>query len=173
MARTLREWFCSSDFINRHPQVARFVAQTAPHTLIPRRRAVALGAGVGAVIGTLPIPGQCILAALAAIRLNAHLPTAVGITLISNPLTMLPQIGIAWMIGALLLGQPVGWPDAAFWADFTSGNSAWVERAGMPLLVGVMMMASVLGLTLFAAVDLGWRYAIVRKWRRRMQARRR
>lgn len=166
MPKTRRSWMNASELLKNHPQIGCLLGSGKPLLWIPRRRSVALGAAIGAAISVLPIPAQALLAAFAAIRFNAHLPTAVVLTFIGNPFTMLPILGAAWMLGAFCLGQPLVWPDTATF----SVNMDWgglVQDAGMPLLLGVPLLAFLSGLLAFGVAVVGWRGAVLYRWRRR------
>ncbi|WP_334188635.1 DUF2062 domain-containing protein [Noviherbaspirillum sp.] len=169
MARTIRQWLQSSGAIRNHPQIVRFLGEGRAALWVPQRRSVALGAGIGAAVSVLPLPAQPVIAGLAAMRFGAHLPTAFLLTFLSNPLTTLPLWGVAWMIGAFCLGQPIAWPDAAAWPGTTEWV-AWVQGAGKPLLLGLPLLGIWLGLTTFALAHIGWRLAILRKWHSRPAA---
>lgn len=170
MAKSFREWLRNADVIKKHPHIARFLGTPQPQVWIPRRRSVALGAAIGGAVSILPLPAQTIIAALLAVRFKAHLPTAVVLTFLSNPLTALPLLCLAWMLGALCLGHPLAWPEQAFgssgaqWLD-------WIRTAGKPLLLGMPLLAVLLSLSLFGLTHAGWRLAIVRQWRNRRLAR--
>ena len=69
--------------------------------------AVALGAAIGAT-PTLPLHTVLILAAALIIRVNP-IAGLIGGTLVSNPLTFLPQYYAAWWLGDLLLPERLQW----------------------------------------------------------------
>lgn len=171
MPKTQRSWMNASELLKNHPQIARLLRSGQPQLWTPRRRTVAIGAAIGTAISVLPIPAQALLAAFAAIQFNAHLPTAVVLTFIGNPFTMLPILGLAWMLGALCLGQPLDWP--AF--TLPSDGSGWFglfQDAGVPLLLGVPLLAVISGVLAFGIVLAGWKDAVVYRWkRRRVEAR--
>jgi uncharacterized protein (DUF2062 family) len=159
-------WMNASELLKNHPQIGRLFGSGKPLLWIPRRRSVAIGAAIGAAISVLPIPAQALLAAFAAIRFNAHLPTAVVLTFIGNPFTMLPILGAAWMLGAFCLGHPLAWPDTAV----LSADMDWsglLHDAGMPLLLGVPLLAALSGLLAFGIAVAGWRGVVLYRWRKR------
>jgi uncharacterized protein (DUF2062 family) len=172
MKKRIQKWL-NSPSIRNHPQLARFLGCSSPGLWSPHRRNVALGVGIGAAISIIPVPGQPFLAALAAMKFRAHLPSAVVLTFLSNPLTTLPLLTIAWMIGLLCLGEPVVWP-SGMGIDIGSvaGWIQWIQQAGQPLLIGIPVLAITLGLGSYGLIKLVWRVAIVRRWRNRCAARR-
>lgn len=166
MPKSQRSRMNASEVLKHHPQIARLLRSGQPLLWTPRRRTVAVGAAIGTAISVLPIPAQALLAAFAAIQFNAHLPTAVVLTFIGNPFTMLPILGLAWMLGALCLGQPLAWP--AF--GLPSGGSEWLglfQEAGMPLLLGVPLLALISGSLAFGIVLAGWKGVVLYRWRKR------
>ena len=167
MARTLRKWLSTvGTAIRAHPHIARFLGNDTPQLWVPQRRSVALGAAIGAAVSVVPLPAQALIAAMVAIRFHAHLPTAVALTFLSNPLTALPLWGLAWMLGALCLGQPLAWPEPAVLPP-NAEWAAWMKDAAKPLLVGIPLLATMLSLSFFGLTRLGWRLAVVCKWRSR------
>jgi uncharacterized protein (DUF2062 family) len=131
-----------------------------------RRRTVAMGAAIGAVICVVPLPGQAFVAAAAAGLMRANVPVAVAITWLSNPLTFAPILGAAWTLGALALGQPM--PDVGSWMD----EGAWsaLQEIWQPLLLGMVLLAAGLGLATYAAVTLSWRGWVLWTLRKRRSA---
>lgn len=98
------------------------------------RRSVARAFAIGLFLALIPIPGQMLLATLAALFFTANLPTALALVWVSNPFTM-PVIfyGTYW-VGAQISGRSViafetiqleGWGSALFldlyWPTFLGG----------------------------------------------------
>ena len=74
-------------------------------------RSVALGSALGAAIGitpTIPLHTVLILAATLACRSNP-IAGILAATVVSNPLTLVPQYWLAWWIGDLLLPGRLTW----------------------------------------------------------------
>ena len=69
------------------------------------RRSVSLGVAIGLFFAYWPIPVQMLLALVAAIILRANLPISVLLVWITNPLTLVPMYGPAYLLGAWLLGE--------------------------------------------------------------------
>lgn len=150
-----------------------------------RRRSLALGMALGFFFGLLVPLAQIPLSAAAAVALRANVPAAVASTLVTNPLTFGPLYYAAWRIGHTILdgpvaaaGHPYGGhppadvaasnasapPDEGFWA----GVERRVKAVGKPLLLGLAIMASVMGVLTYAGVSLAWRIAVLRKRRARL-----
>ncbi len=125
------------------------------------RRGVALGVALGVFFGLLIPVAQIPLTATAAIVLRANLPAAAASTLISNPVTFGPLYYAAYRLGSWVTGETslpqedaetarMPEPDKTLWQRVTS--------LGKPLLVGLLIMASLCGLATYALIDLFWRW---------------
>lgn len=141
------------------------------------RHSIASGAAVGLFFGVATPIAQIPLAALAAILLRANLPVAVLFTLVSNPLTFVPILVLAYTVGASVPGvnpdAPLGSAPDAAWTNYSFDE--WVQNAGemaFPLIVGMLILASVGAIIAYVAVDLSWRINgyIARRRRRRALA---
>lgn len=135
------------------------------------RHTIASGAAIGLFFGVATPIAQIPLAALAAILMRANLPVAALCTLISNPLTFVPIMILAYTVGAGVLGIPADASTQA-WATFND----WMQNAGeiaSPLIVGMLILASVGALLAYLAVHLAWRinsYIVLRRRRRALAA---
>lgn len=151
-----------------------------------RRRSLALGMALGFFFGLLVPLAQIPLSAAAAVALRANVPAAVASTLVTNPLTFGPLYYAAWRIGHTILDGPsapaahpqgapatedvaasnaAAPPDEGFWA----GVERRVKAVGKPLLLGLAIMASVVGVLTYVGVSLAWRIAVLRKRRARLR----
>jgi uncharacterized protein (DUF2062 family) len=131
------------------------------------RRAVANGVGCGAFFALLPLPGQMLLAAAAAIVVRCNLPLAVATTWLSNPLTFAPITLIVYEVGAILTDAP----DTPLGADMALSSEhllGLLSQIGKPFLVGSLACAALAGLSANLLVRLAWRGSI---WYRRRSAR--
>lgn len=136
------------------------------------RRGVALGMALGVFFGLLIPVAQIPAAALAAFFLRAHIPAAVASTLVTNPLTFAPVYYAAFHLGEWLLGRkPTG--DTVLdhvASETTTGLALWMDRlatVGVPLAVGLAVLAVTLSVLLYFAVHWAWRARITAAWRRR------
>lgn len=128
------------------------------------RRKVALGAALGLGLGVLPLPSQMVLAGGAAVLLRANVGAAVAATWLTNPFTLVPIWSLAIFLGNLVLpgkdleSAPVqvldlDWSEPlTWWPAFLE----WVMSLGKPLLVGLPLAGSVLGVAMYVAVNVGW-----------------
>jgi uncharacterized protein len=135
------------------------------------RHTIASGAAIGLFFGVATPIAQIPLAALAAIFMRANLPVAVLCTLISNPLTFVPILVLAYTVGTSVLGVPADASTQA-WATFDD----WMQNAGdiaSPLIAGMLILASVGALVAYSTVHLAWRinsYIVLRRRRRALPA---
>jgi len=139
------------------------------------RRSVAGGVAAGLFCGLIPGPLQMLSAAICAVIFRINLPLALLTTLYTNPFTILPLYAVAFALGQAVLGGPDGHfalpPEA-------QGNGLlawlvaimdWLLGLGMPLALGLVMLATGLAILGYALVRLAWRIALVRSWRQRQQ----
>lgn len=140
------------------------------------RRSVARGVALGLFFGTIVPFGQSIAAALFVAPLRANIAVAAASTFITNPFTTpLFYLG-AYQTGSWLLngerGQfrmPAGdtlWEQAVDAWD-------WLLTASAPTILGLFVIASVLSLAGYVAVNVAWRLwwaARVRRRARRQRA---
>ena len=99
-------------------------------------------------------------------------PAAVGSTLVSNPITFGPLYYVAWRLGNALIGQPAEQAPAVPPVVEERPNESWWSMAkrraigvGKPLLLGLAIMATGVGLFTYFAVS--WLWATRVRWIRR------
>ena len=152
------------------------------HTLLhPRlwhlnRHSAAGAVAVGLFCGLIPGPFQMLGAAICAVAFRVNLPLALITTLYTNPLTIVPLYILAFGLGKSVLGggefiMPPGYGPAGLLA-WGQAIFEWMVMLGEPLLLGLLLLASLLALTGYAAVRLLWRLYLVRNWRLRRLRRR-
>lgn len=120
---------------------------------------------VGPFVAFTPVPGQMLIAALAAIALRCNLPLSVGLVWITNPLTAPAVLFLAYSIGALALGLPpvtqlefradVLW----LWREF---GEVW-----KPFLLGCFVLGLATGSIGYFLINTLWRWRVRLQWRRR------
>jgi uncharacterized protein len=137
----------------------------APSLWRLNRRSVPRAIGVGLFSGIIFPFAHMGLAALLSVPLRANVPTAVGTTLVNNPVTFVPIMCAAWKVGRWVLhldhvvtGTPV---------RHQSGWLHWIVAHGGPAIVGMAVLAVAAGLIGYAAATLAWRWRTVRRWRTR------
>ncbi|NWK76618.1 DUF2062 domain-containing protein [Aquitalea sp. LB_tupeE] len=142
------------------------------------RRKVARGVALGLATGLLPGPPKRLSTLLLAFCLKVNVPAALLATLYSNPLTILPLYFLAYSCGLLLLGdpttgtmsQPPLWENQTLW-QWGSQLLNWLLLLGWPLLLGLLVLGLLLSVTGYVLVMLGWRWVVVRNWKKRKAAR--
>lgn len=132
-----------------------------PHLWHFNRRSVSRACSIGLFITYIPFVGHMLLAALCAIFFRANLPISIALVWVINPLTMIPMFGLAYMVGALLLGLT--------WEGLDFGSLAVLQQMWQPFVLGCFICGIALAILGNIATRLAWRYHINKKW----QARRR
>ena len=147
-----------------------------PWLWVAHRRSVARGVALGVAAGVIPLPMQMALAAVLAIALRANVAAAIAATWLTNPLTFVPILTMAWWIGALVSGDggsprmpemaPLEWTMPGTWIDTLWD---WLEMLGRPVLIGLGPTALLLGAAAWAITMIAWRLAVTHAWRTRRQ----
>jgi uncharacterized protein len=154
------------------------------------RRSVAGGVAAGLFCGLFPAPFQMLGAGVASVLFHWNLPVAVFTTLYTNPLTFFPLYLLALKIGIVLLNALLPPtvlngeltveafpppPDFVWGAPIQSFIQLidWGLGMGWPLVVGVLVLASVLAVTGYVVTLLGWniwvRWEVIQRKKRRTQ----
>lgn len=175
--KLFRKFLPSHDSIKRNKYVAYLGPWLQHHNLWHlHRRSVAGGVAAGMFAGLIPgsNPVQFLAASLLAIAFRVNLPIAVGVTLYSNPLTILPLYYAAFKLGQLALFQRGGELPSIALALEGKGFRHWIPTAldwlasvGKPLLVGLPLLALLLAIVGYIVVDWSWRLHVRFEWRRR------
>lgn len=168
--------------IRNHRHISRFGPWLQhPNLWHLNRRSVAGGVAAGLFAGLVPgsNPVQFTVGALLAIAFRVNLPIAVAATLYSNPFTVLPLYYVAFRLGQLALLQSGGTlPDVTgVFADkdmsaWLPALLDWIAHVGKPLAVGLPLLALLLAVLGYFAVDWTWRASTALAWRRRKRKRR-
>jgi len=179
--RFFRKFLPSHDTIRQNRHIARLGPRVQHHNLWHfRRRSVAGGVAAGMFAGLVPgsNPVQFTLAALLAVLFRVNLPVAVLVTLYSNPLTIFPLYFAAFKLGQLVLFEGNGSiPPFALqlegkgFREWIPAAVDWLASVGKPLLVGLPLLAVVLAVVGYFAVDWAWRLHVCYSWRRRRRLR--
>ena len=148
------------------------------------RRGVAGGVAVGLFFGILIPVLQILFAAIAAVVLRVNLPVAAASTLVTNPLTFPGVYYLAYRVGRLVIGGPealeeeippevdAGLAQAteiqqAAAQHWLAGLLDWVQSIGLPLIIGLPILAAVSALLGYVGVNLAWRLRTHMRWQRR------
>lgn len=160
----------------------RWLAPFAGTLLHPRlwhlnRHSAAGAAAAGLFCGLFPAPFQMLGAAICAVVFRVNLPLAVLTTLYTNPFTIMPLYILAFGLGKQVLGgggqfiMPPDYGDAGMLA-WVQALLDWMTQLGKPLIIGLVLLATLLAFAGYVAVRLLWRWHLVRAWRARAAARR-
>ncbi len=150
------------------------------------RRSVAGGVAVGLFFGILIPFAQILFSGIAAILLRVNLPVAAFSTLVTNPFTFPAVYYVAYKLGDLLTGAQSIVPEVVIQADIEKAVEAqvevgnwlsnlfsWLQSVGLPLAVGLSVLAIVSSVTGYFVVNGIWRWQTMRRWRsRRVRSRR-
>lgn len=127
------------------------------------RRGVAMGVALGIFFGFLIPVAQIPLSVAAAVLLRANVPAAAVSTLVTNPLTFGPVYYAAYKLGHWITGDPaplVKLAPEALPADLPREDARlWhrITALGKPLLLGLAIIASVMGVLSYVMIALVWR----------------
>ncbi|MEZ5627010.1 MAG: DUF2062 domain-containing protein [Rhodocyclaceae bacterium] len=139
------------------------------------RRGVALGVALGVFFGLLIPIAQIPLSVGAAVVLRANVPAAAASTLVTNPITFGPVYFAAYRLGTWVTGErlPSHAADPSTAQDIHADAGIWqrLQAMGKPLMIGLAILASLIGLTTYLVITLVWRWRTLA--RRRIHARHR
>lgn len=125
------------------------------------RRSSAGGVATGLFCSFIPVLGQTIIAAAAAIIFRINLPLSVIFVWVTNPVTFAPLFFFAYKLGTWLLDEPLKQVAFEFtWQWFTDK----LIHIWEPLLLGCFILGSLSAAAGYIAVRLIWRLSLVRKW---------
>lgn len=134
------------------------------------RRSVPRGVALGVVMGVLFPFAHMPLAAALALPVRANVPTAVGSTLVNNPLTIGPILWCAYRLGRWVLRLDDSVPGHPVAAN-VQAHAGWlhwlVAQGGPATIVGLIVLAATLATLGYAGAALAWRLRVARKWRNR------
>lgn len=155
----LRESMPSRDTLAAHPWL-KPVANRLLHPQLWRfqHEAVARGVAVG-IFWAFVIPfAQIVVAAAHCTWWRANIPTAVAMTMVTNPFTIGFWLWLAYQAGSLFVdpSAPVG-----------EGAPSWLAEFGWPTVLGMGLFAVGGAAMGYVMVQLGWRLRIWLKRRAR------
>ncbi|ADE13715.1 conserved hypothetical protein [Nitrosococcus halophilus Nc 4] len=163
--RFLRRYLPPPHRLKEHKQL-QYLGEwlSVPNLWHLNRRSVAGAVSIGLFIAFLPLPGQMLVAAIAAVWTRVNLPVSVLMVWVTNPLTMGPIFFFAYKVGTWLLGisvQEVTFELTWHWLQ-TRLVTIWE-----PFLLGCLVVGLVVGLT-GGMLTLGlWRMEVGRRWKER------
>lgn len=183
--RLIRRYLPHPDKIIQHRSLRFMSKRLADPSLWHLNKRSAAGAVFwGLWCAFLPMPLQMLPAAAAAILFRVNLPLSVVLVWVSNPLTMIPLIYVAYFVGSQLLGMPMpnsaeigqlvtylgGLVEAMFSGESPAHQDV-LSRHIEPLLLGTLVTGCLFASTGYVLMRVYWRWHVVRAWRKRQQKR--
>lgn len=132
------------------------------------RKSAAKAFLVGLFVCMLPLPGQMLIAAILAIKINANLPISVALVWITNPLTIPAIFYFNYIIGGWLLESPTSQESFQFNLEWIT---AAIDQIWWPIFVGSLVNGLILSLFGYAFISGFWHWKVKVKWRHRKQSR--
>lgn len=123
---------------------------------------------VGLFVALMPVPGQMAIAAVLAVLFKCNLPLSVSLVWLTNPLTMPAIYFIAYKVGALVLGTPVGRLNFELSFDWLGTSLVAVWK---PFLLGCLLCGLFFGSLGYFVVNQLWRWHVAYHWRQRKRRR--
>lgn len=165
--KLFRKYLPSHSTILENRFLAKFGTLLTHHNLWHlHRRSVAGGVAIGLFTGLIPGPLQIVTGTLLAVMFRVNLPAMVLGTFWTNPFTIVPIYIVAYNIGSLVTGGPLGEPPLSF-TDQSVGWIDWIASMGKPLAIGLVLLGAFMAVFGYFAVRGAWRLYVVRQWHRR------
>lgn len=124
-----------------------------------RRQTVARATAIGLFCAYLPMPLEMLLAALLALLFRANLPLSISLVWISNPFTWVILYTPPYLLGLLILGEPLFHLDEI--------TLAMMYQQFGALWVGCLIFGSGLAIAGYVLVNAFWRMMLVNRWNNR------
>ncbi len=141
----------------------------APNLWHLNRRSVPRAFSIGLFMAWVPVPFQMVLAAGAAIALQANLPISVCLVWITNPLTMPVLFYFSYKVGGWLLGQEVSPVAFELTFEWLGGQ---MQTIWQPFLLGCLVLGIVSALLGNILIRLFWVFRVRKDWQLRKHHRR-
>lgn len=153
--------------LQQHPLVKKLGSGALhPHIWRAHRRSIPKATFIGLWLACCPLPVQMVLAIWWCVRVQAHLPTALALVWVNNPLTIGPMFYVCYRMGQWVLQQqPQSLEFVASWSWFASQ----LQGAVPALLVGSVVVGTLLGAIGFVTMSGWYRWRTTRKWRQRRE----
>ena len=152
--RNDRPWYLKPfDVLIAHP--AYFAAS---------RRSIAGAIWTGLFVALLPIPGQTIIALLAALVLRVNLPIAAIATWITNPITMVPIFYWEYSLGTVILQMPPQPFNIDLSLDWVTNGFGGIWK---PLALGSFITATLVASLAYVGISVVWRWMVIYRFKRR------
>ena len=122
-----------------------------------KRPNVARGVAVGLFAGVMLPVAQIFFAVVGAVAVRGHVPVSAACTFVTNPLTVPPLYWLAYQIGGFLLPDyPRALASLEEAGTWLARALDWAVSAGVPLLTGLLVLASASAVLGYVLVWLLW-----------------
>lgn len=132
------------------------------------RHNVAGACALGLFCMWIPFPPQTVMAAIIAILMRVNLPLSVALVYVTNPVTIPPMFYAAYKLGAIVLGDPIQQVEFAMTFEWFKTT---MEVIWQPLLLGLLIVATLSALFGYYGVHFLWRLHILQRLKDRRQRR--
>lgn len=137
------------------------------------RRSASLAMFWGTLFAFMPMPFQMVPATLIAVSLRINLPMVLVLTWMTNPITVLPFMYVAYATGSLMLNVPMlNWTEieglmTAMLSLSSEPSSGSVMVQLKPFFVGTVILGVTLGSLGYVGMQAYWRWHVIRQWQAR------
>jgi uncharacterized protein (DUF2062 family) len=128
------------------------------------RRSIAGAIWIGIFVGLMPLPGQTVIALLAAMLFRVNLPVAGIATWVTNPITMVPFFYWEHRLGTLILELPIKEIDIDLSLDWVTSGFLTIWK---PLLLGAFISATIVASLTYVLTSVTWRLIVAYRYKRR------
>jgi len=132
------------------------------------RRSISMAFCVGLFAAWLPMPGQMVVAAVAAFYFRANLPVSVALVWLTNPVTMPPLFYFAYRVGLALMGRT---PSAEAFEFTLDGIASGLGASLQPFILGCLVLATTSSSLGYFGINYFWRRHVMIRWKERKQQR--
>ncbi len=141
----------------------------APNLWHLNRRSVPRAFSIGLFMAWVPVPFQMVLAAGAAILLQANLPISVCLVWITNPATMPVLFYFAYKVGGWILDEPVRPLEFQLTFEWLGTQ---LHQIWQPFLLGCLVLGIVSAILGNILIRLFWVFRVRKDWQIRQESRR-
>ena len=170
MAKKIIKRFMPNENVIKEHKHLQFLGDQLhnPHLWHLNRHSVAKAFAAGLFVAWLPLPGQMVIAAIAALYFHANMAISVALVWLTNPLTWIPLFYFAYRLGLWFLNMS---PATDF--DFTLENvMAHIGTLWAPLFLGCLFLSVTCATAGYFGIQSFWRWYVNKKWQHRQQLRR-
>ena len=144
--------------LKAHPAMRRFRhVLEDPHLFHITQHSISWGMAFGLAANWIPLPIQSVLAALGCIWKRGNIPLAVALVWLSNPVTLVPMVLLAYNTGAIVLGLPPGQVQfEPSWEWLTQAFKTSLHNLVLPFVLGSVIWGFISGFVGYFGVRILW-----------------